>query len=120
MFAALRELFRAKGGNASHEYILGGLATDQMSDKEDTKPEASFGRSQSEKDTESSRQPSSASTLMALNDVVDEFFDVPEQSDDEGQENNGWVESPDMCFVVSSHLFPISKFLLQHRLIPQF
>lgn len=101
--AALRELFRAKGGNASHEYISGGLATDQMSDKEDTKPEASFGRSQSEKDTESSRQPSSASTLMALNDVVDEFFDVPEQSDDEGQENNGWVESPDMCFVEQPH-----------------
>lgn len=91
--AALRELFRAKGGNGSHEYISG-----ELSDKDETKTEASFDRSHSVTDDESSRQPASSSTLMALSDAVDEFFDVPEQSDDEGLES-GWAESPDMCFV---------------------
>lgn len=92
--AALREHFRAKGGVGSHEYIPGELAKDQMSDKEDIK---SFGRTQSERDTESTRLPSAVSTLMALSDPVDEFFDVPEHSDDEGQDM--WAESPEMCFV---------------------
>ena len=93
--AALRELFRAKGGNGNHEYIE---LADQMSDKDEMKTEASFDRNNSVTDDESSRQPAAASTLMALSDVVDEFFDVPEQSDDEGLENC-WSESPDMCFV---------------------
>lgn len=75
-----------------------------MSEKEEVvKAEASFDRQHSVTDDESSRPPASSSntTLMALRDSVDEFFDVPEPSDDEGGlETGGWAESPDMCFVV--------------------
>lgn len=80
------------------------MATDNMSvsDREEMKAEdATFDRMLSVRDDESSIQPSTSTTLMALSDAVDEFFDVPEQSDDEGQENNAcWAESPDMCYVV--------------------
>ncbi|KAL1542435.1 protein ENHANCED DISEASE RESISTANCE 2-like [Salvia divinorum] len=95
--AALRELFRTKGGKGSHDYIPG-----EVSEKEEVKTEASFDRQHSVTDDESSRQPASSSntTLMALRDSVDEFFDVPEPSDDEGGlETGSWAESPDMCFV---------------------
>lgn len=75
-------------------------------DKDETKTEASFDRSHSITDDESSRQPpsSSTTTLMALSDAVDEFFDVPEPSDDESGLESGWAESPDMCFVVCPNL----------------
>lgn len=66
--------------------------------------EANLDRTLSVRDDESLIQPSTSTTLMALSDAVDEFFDVPEQSDDEGQENNCWAESPDMCYVVCPNL----------------
>lgn len=90
------------------------MAVDQMSDREDLKAEPSFDRTLSVTDEEPSRQPAAGSTLMALSDAVDEFFDVPEPSDDEAQEKeNCWSESPDMCYVVCPNLFSIYNYYFQ-------
>lgn len=107
LFAALRELFRAKAGNGSHEYLSGEFTIDTgvpLNEKEEIKTEVGIKRIQNETENEASKQPSGASSLMALSDAADEFFDVPEPSDDEGLEN-GWPlnGSSDLCFVVCSN-----------------
>lgn len=47
------------------------------------------------------RQQSASSSLMALSDAADEFFDVPEASDDDALEND-WDSntSSDLSYVV--------------------
>ncbi|KAI3470474.1 hypothetical protein Pfo_027137 [Paulownia fortunei] len=101
--AALRELFRAKSGNTSHEYLSGELTIDigvPENEKEKIKTEVGFKRTQNETEDEALRQHSGASSLMALSDAADEFFDVPEPSDDEALEN-GWPSnmSPEYGYV---------------------
>lgn len=82
--AALRELFRAKAGKGSHEYLseegtsdIGVPLNDEIKTEVEVSKHVSGG----------------ATTLMGLSDAGDEFFDVPEPSDDEG-------EIPESCYVV--------------------
>ncbi|KAK4385900.1 protein ENHANCED DISEASE RESISTANCE 2-like [Sesamum angolense] len=82
---------RAKAGNLSHDFLLGDLPIDiaiPESEKEEIKTEVSLNRIQKKIDNETPRQRSGASSLVGLNDS-DEFFDVPEPSDDDLLEN-GW------------------------------
>ncbi|CAA0806366.1 Pleckstrin homology (PH) and lipid-binding START domains-containing protein [Striga hermonthica] len=84
--AALRELFRAKSGiTNSHEYLSGDIGVPENK-KETIKTQVSFKRLQNEpsEDLTVFRQHSTGSSLMALSDAADEFFDVPEPLDDEG------------------------------------
>ncbi|KAI3458973.1 hypothetical protein Pfo_015636 [Paulownia fortunei] len=101
--AALRELFRAKAGNTSHEFLSGELTIDigvPDSEKEEIKTEVGLKRTQNKTEDEASGQLSGASSLTGLNDAADEFFDVPEPSDDDLLEN-GWHSntSPESCYV---------------------
>ncbi|KAH6804025.1 Pleckstrin homology and lipid-binding START domains-containing protein [Perilla frutescens var. frutescens] len=98
--AALRELFRAKSESTSPEYLSGELAIDigvPESEKEEIKTEVGSERIQNKTDQATSGRPSGASSLMGLNDAADEFFDVPEPSDDE----EGWPSNTnaDFCYV---------------------
>lgn len=63
--AALRELFRAKAGNGSHEYLSGEMTLDigvPLNEKEEIKTEVGFKSTQNEKDKEAPKQPSWTST----------------------------------------------------------
>ncbi|XP_057798953.1 protein ENHANCED DISEASE RESISTANCE 2-like isoform X2 [Salvia miltiorrhiza] len=89
--AALRELFKAKeectidvGVPESEEVI---------------KTEVCCKRIQNETDEATPVYISGASSITGLNDIADEFFDVPEPSDDE----EGWPSNtdPDSCYVNS-------------------
>ncbi|KAA8539305.1 hypothetical protein F0562_025997 [Nyssa sinensis] len=92
--AALRELFRAKAGNYSSEFSSGELTRDiglSQSEKEDIKTEVQnhqeLRKTEEDKmEDEPDRQLSGSSSLMGLNDAVDEFFDVPEPLDDNQSE----------------------------------
>ncbi|KAL6504074.1 hypothetical protein OROGR_025997 [Orobanche gracilis] len=91
--AALRELFRSKSGNTSHDYLSGDIGVPE-NEKETIKTQVSFKRITTEtEDGLTFRQHSTGSSLMALSDAADEFFDVPEPSDDEGGLDNGWHSS---------------------------
>lgn len=102
-FAALRELLRAKAGNTSHEFLSRELTIDigvPDSEKEEIKTEVGLERIQDKIEDEASAPFSGASSLTGLNDAADEFFDVPEPSDDLLE--NGWPSnpSPESCYVV--------------------
>ncbi|CAH9135947.1 unnamed protein product [Cuscuta epithymum] len=89
--AALREMFKAQPGSYSYDISSGELTIDiqlPLTDKEKRKKEVSPERI--EKEIE--KHPSGRSSLVGLNDVGDEFFDVPEPSDDE-QSDHGWSSS---------------------------
>ncbi|KAL2525847.1 Pleckstrin-like proteiny (PH) and lipid-binding START domains-containing protein [Abeliophyllum distichum] len=95
---ALRELFRAKGGNNFHEFLSGEITREigvPHCEKEDIKTEIDLMRMGSVTEDESQK-----SNLMGLNGTDDEFFDVPEPSYDERSEN-GWplIMSPELCYV---------------------
>ncbi|KAL9673456.1 hypothetical protein QQ045_029714 [Rhodiola kirilowii] len=88
--AALREMFQAKSGNHSsgHDYRemamhLGVPRTVQ----EDIKLEISSQPAVGKIDEKTDALPIKAANLMGLNDVTDEFFDVPEPTDYENIEN---------------------------------
>ncbi|KAG8380504.1 hypothetical protein BUALT_Bualt06G0022500 [Buddleja alternifolia] len=90
--AALRELFRAKSGNTGHDFLSGEFSIDigvPKSEREEIKTEVGLKRTLNKTEYEPSRQLSGASSLTGLNDAADEFFDVPEPSDDE----------PESCYV---------------------
>ncbi|KAK4430914.1 protein ENHANCED DISEASE RESISTANCE 2-like [Sesamum alatum] len=92
--AALSEMFRAKAGNLSDEFLSGDLPIDiaiPESEKEEIKTEASLNRIEKKTNNETPRQRSGASSLVGLNDA-DEFFDVPEPSDDDLLQN-GWLSN---------------------------
>ncbi|KAK4435998.1 protein ENHANCED DISEASE RESISTANCE 2 [Sesamum alatum] len=96
--AALRELFKANAGNTSPEYIAGELKMDMARNHESGKQE--INRMHNEPEDEATRQQTVSSSLTALSDAADEFFDVPEPSDDEALEN-GWPSemSPDISYL---------------------
>ena len=84
--AALREMFRAKAGKGIHEYVSEEVTSEirvPLNDGIKTQVEA----------PEHAPGPTS---LMALSDAGDEFFDVPEPSDDEG-------DCPESCCVEAYH-----------------
>ncbi|XP_058204629.1 protein ENHANCED DISEASE RESISTANCE 2-like isoform X2 [Rhododendron vialii] len=91
--SALRELFTAKAGNYySYEFSYGEMTKDSgltQSENESVKPEVK--RPEEIIDTEEGKMEvelennvlSGTSSLRGLNDAADEFFDVPEPSDDD-------------------------------------
>ncbi|KAI8563702.1 hypothetical protein RHMOL_Rhmol03G0129700 [Rhododendron molle] len=91
--SALRELFTAKAGNYySYEFSYGEMTKDiglTQSEKESVTPEVK--RPEEIIDTEEGKMEvelennvlSGTSSLRGLNDAADEFFDVPEPSDDD-------------------------------------
>ncbi|PIN08522.1 hypothetical protein CDL12_18895 [Handroanthus impetiginosus] len=100
--AALRELFRAKAGNMNYEFLSGEMSVDigvSESEKDEIKTEVGPMRIQTKTEDEASGQLSGTSSLMGLNDAEDEFFDVPEPSDDLLE--NGWPSEtcPESCYV---------------------
>lgn len=104
--AALRELFRSKAGNSyAYEFSSGELtreiAVPQTIIKEEIKTEVEVKTTEEDKKTDSgdSKPPSGSSNLIALTDAADEFYDVPEPSDDDHLDH-GWSYngSPDMCY----------------------
>lgn len=97
--AALRELFRAKAESASTDYSRE-LTIDfgvPQSENEEIKTEGGLKRIHHKTDEGMPGHHSGASGLTGLNDAADEFFDVPDPSDDEtGSPSN---TSPDSCYV---------------------
>ncbi|KAF8403070.1 hypothetical protein HHK36_011164 [Tetracentron sinense] len=105
VFAALRELFRAKVGKYPSD-VSGELTRDiglPCSEKEDIDVEvrtlAEKRKTEEEDLTEDEveKSPSKPASLMELNDATDEFFDVPEPSEYD-QSENGWLSdlSPEL------------------------
>lgn len=95
-FAALRELFRAKLGNyPSSDFSSGELTSNVRlpQSEQDVKTEAqTLAEEKTEEDIEDrevDKTPSEHASLVGLNDVADELFDVPEPSDSDLAEN-GW------------------------------
>ncbi|GFP82850.1 protein enhanced disease resistance 2 [Phtheirospermum japonicum] len=84
--AALRELFKAKSGNTSHDYLSGDIGVPENEKEEQMKTQVSFKRLTNE----TAEDNSTGSSLMALSDAADEFFDVPEPSDDDEGLENEW------------------------------
>ncbi|KAL3523463.1 hypothetical protein ACH5RR_016297 [Cinchona calisaya] len=105
--AALRELFRAKAGNFSFEFSLVELTKDigfPWSEKEEIKKEVDLDRIEEDKmENEVENSFDGSSSLLGLNDAADEFFDVPEPSDDDLE--NGWClnTSPEMCYMQETY-----------------
>ncbi|CAI9091109.1 OLC1v1026045C1 [Oldenlandia corymbosa var. corymbosa] len=102
--AALRELFRAKTGQFSFEFSSEDLTSDislPHSEIEEIKKEVLLkGIEVNNIDSEVlPHPPSGSSSLMGLNDAADEFFDVPEPSDDDAE--HGWImrTSPEMHYM---------------------
>ncbi|XP_027935619.1 protein ENHANCED DISEASE RESISTANCE 2-like [Vigna unguiculata] len=80
--AALRELFRTKGGNSSSEPMTKEIGL-PLGEKEDIKSEVSDEKSKYEEPLivlQDGVEPSGRTNLMGLNDS-DEFFDVPEPTE---------------------------------------
>ncbi|KAK3017377.1 hypothetical protein RJ639_006312 [Escallonia herrerae] len=104
--AALRELFRAKSGNNfSSDFSSGELSRDvglSLIEKEDIKTEIDL-RVDDKMAEEAEKLLSGSSSLMGLKDATDEFFDVPEPSDDDQLEHE-WPSdlSPD-CHYLDSY-----------------
>ncbi|CAH9116088.1 unnamed protein product [Cuscuta europaea] len=103
--AALREMFKAQPGSYFYDASSGELTIDiqlPLGDKEQRKKEVSPERVEEEIE----KHPSGRSSLVGLNDVGDEFFDVAEPSDDE-QSDHGWSSSssPDYHSVIASLLY---------------
>ncbi|KAL0403482.1 UNVERIFIED_CONTAM: protein ENHANCED DISEASE RESISTANCE 2 [Sesamum radiatum] len=100
LFAALRELFKANAGNTSPEYITGERKIDMARNHESAKQEINRIHTEPEDEVMRLQTVSSSLTLTALSDAADEFFDVPEPSDDEALEN-GWNSemSPEVSYL---------------------
>ncbi|XP_009626094.1 protein ENHANCED DISEASE RESISTANCE 2-like isoform X1 [Nicotiana tomentosiformis] len=104
--AALREMFRAKGGNYFSELSPAALTRDielPVSEKEEIKTEVDYKMIKDDKVTNDGKNPAS-SNLMGLDDAADEFYDVPEPSDDE-HSDHAWTSnaSPEVGCMDSYH-----------------
>ncbi|KAL3520715.1 hypothetical protein ACH5RR_018864 [Cinchona calisaya] len=100
--AALRDLFRAKAGKFSFEFLSGELTRDiglPLSEKEEIKKEVDLQRIEEEMESEVENPLSGSSSLGGLNDAVDEFFDVPEPLDDDPENGWGLNMSPEMHYM---------------------
>ncbi|KAK4707364.1 hypothetical protein R3W88_033091 [Solanum pinnatisectum] len=83
--AALREMFKAKEGNYFSELSPAMLTSDidlPVSEKEEIKIEVDYKMITDERVTNEAKNPVS-SNLTRLDNVADEFYDVPEPLDDE-------------------------------------
>ncbi|GLU11822.1 hypothetical protein SLE2022_285420 [Rubroshorea leprosula] len=94
--AALRELLKAKEGDYPSTDLSSGELTRNArllaSDKDhvvDIQAQMEPGKTKENMSEGVERAPSERSSLVGLNDCVDEFFDVPEPSDND-QSEDGW------------------------------
>ncbi|KAI7754786.1 hypothetical protein M8C21_015926, partial [Ambrosia artemisiifolia] len=87
--SALKELFRAKGGDQfPAEFLTGGLESIQKSE-EPIKQECNLKEQEDDKMEDfNEAHVSCASSLIGLDDTSDEFYDVPEPSDDKHDTNS--------------------------------
>nr|GMD38634.1 protein ENHANCED DISEASE RESISTANCE 2-like [Ipomoea batatas] len=101
--AALREMLKAKSGSYFLDPDMDELTIDiqlPVSEKEEIKNEVVVTERTEEDTTE--KYPSACSSIVELDDVADEFFDVPEASDDE-HSDLGWPRSTTPEFQVETH-----------------
>nr|GLL34980.1 protein ENHANCED DISEASE RESISTANCE 2-like [Ipomoea trifida] len=101
--AALREMFKAKSGSYFLDPDMDELTIDiqlPVSEKEEIKNEVVVTERTEEDTTE--KYPSACSSIVELDDVADEFFDVPEASDDE-HSDLGWPRSTTPEFQAETH-----------------
>jgi hypothetical protein len=96
VFAALRELFKAKLGNCpssdfSSGELVGNMRLHQIEGDQriDVQTPTNDGMTKECMNEEVDKTPSEHASLVGLNDPADEFFDVPEPSDYD-QLENGW------------------------------
>ncbi|KAK3442311.1 hypothetical protein EUGRSUZ_B02509 [Eucalyptus grandis] len=83
--AALRELFLAKIGNFCSNFSSGELSRNVMLHDDRLVQSLRDGRAAEEMSDGSAKAPSEHASLVSLNDAADEFFDVPEPSDDQSE-----------------------------------
>lgn len=80
---ALKELFRAKGGDQFPSEFLTGEVESLQTGEEQMKQEDNLMQVEDEKmEDANDASVSCSSSLIGLNDAADEFYDVPEPSDD--------------------------------------
>jgi len=98
--AALRELFRAKAGDCSSDFFSGNLLFCNEAHTENKH------ESREEKVVEKELDKSEHGSLVGLDDVSDEFYDVPEQSDYD-LTDEGWPSDcgQGACLQVKTVLF---------------
>ncbi|PWA87231.1 pleckstrin (PH) and lipid-binding START domains-containing protein [Artemisia annua] len=90
--SALKELFRAKGGDQFPSEFLTGEVESLQTGEEQMKQEDNLMQVEDEKmEDANDASVSCSSSLIGLNDAADEFYDVPEPSDDR-QEKQPLVE----------------------------
>ena len=113
VFAALRELFRAKQGNYSVSDFSSGELTRNIklhqvegSSVIDVRTSTENGKNKENISAEMDNSPSEHASLVGLNDAADEFFDVPEPSDSDDLEN-GWTSV--FCPLMSSQVLALSN-----------
>ena len=110
LYAALREMFRAKLGNyTSPDSSSGELTRNIRLNQIERDSMVDFriptrdGKTKENTAEEMEKTPSEHASLVSLNDASDEFFDVPEPSDYD-QSENSWTPDfgPDMYSQVQS------------------
>ncbi|KAJ8432038.1 hypothetical protein Cgig2_020582 [Carnegiea gigantea] len=104
--AALRELFRAKAGDYSSDFLLGNMLFCNEAHTENRPEFQTFCESREGKVDEKELDKSEHGSLVGLDDVSDEFYDVPEQSDYD-MEDEGWPSDcgQGACLQVKAVLF---------------
>ncbi|KAK9059804.1 hypothetical protein SSX86_020508 [Deinandra increscens subsp. villosa] len=87
--SALKELFRAKGGDQFPSEFLTGEVESIHASEEQIKQEGHMMKLEDDKMEDANDAPvSSSSSLIGLNDTSDEFYDVPEPSEDKRDMNS--------------------------------
>lgn len=113
-FSALKELFRAKGGGQFPSEFLTGEVESLQTNDEQIKQEGEMIQSEEEKmEDANDTSVSCSSSLIGLNDASDEFYDVPEPSDEKRDTN---TEEDEEQSLLVYHL-TVSRKKLKHFFI---
>uniref|UniRef100_A0A251T1N1 Putative pleckstrin (PH) and lipid-binding START domains-containing protein n=1 Tax=Helianthus annuus TaxID=4232 RepID=A0A251T1N1_HELAN len=92
--SALKELFKAKGGDQFPSEFLTGEVESIQTSEEQIKQEGDFTQAEEDKMEDANDAPvSTSSSLIGLNDNSDEFYDFPEPSE-EKRDTNSQDEQP--------------------------
>ncbi|KAJ0678275.1 putative protein ENHANCED DISEASE RESISTANCE 2 [Helianthus annuus] len=93
-YSALKELFKAKGGDQFPSEFLTGEVESIQTSEEQIKQEGDFTQAEEDKMEDANDAPvSTSSSLIGLNDNSDEFYDFPEPSE-EKRDTNSQDEQP--------------------------
>lgn len=88
MVLALKDLFRAKGGDQFPSEFLTGEVESIRKSEEPIKQETELVQLEDDKMEDANEAPEScSSSLTGLNDTADEFYDVPEPMEDKRNMN---------------------------------